>query len=330
MNFNKDLVTDVKKDDRFHRTVSHFMKHGLSEKDAMQAAKEMIDMDNMHKDTEQHEEKYNDMMIKGLETLPMNHQDRIDISMELTNDDEDLALALANSNIDLKNQKLVNQFIKRHDMKNEDFNKELHEMQLLAGIGTGVYGNTKTPVEKQYKVGDGMTTGCDSVSENENDDKVVGTNSNKDATTDIDANLYFPKGSDNEVSDSAGPASAKQGDNAMQKSSMSDLAKIRKLAGLVKEDVSNDVLEESKKLVGKEEDNQYLAKIYYDREWQEYRVKLYVDGIYQGEDSDYHTDDKEDAFDTAKALVKKTSKTVNEGYLAFYNMLQEYKKSKGL
>lgn len=329
MKFSTDLVTNVKQDDRFHRTVSHFIKHGLSEKDAIQAAKELIDMDNMSDDYEKNKDSYDSMMINGLKSLPMEYQDRLDISMELANDDEDLATALAKSQVDLKNQKLVNQFIKRHNMKNEDFNKELHEMQLLAGIGTGIYGSSKAPTEKQYKVGDGMVSGTDSVSESD-DDKVCGTNSNKDSTTDIDANLYFPKGANNEVTDSAGPASAKQGDNAMQKSSMSDLAKLRKLAGVVKEDVSNDVLEESKKLVGKEENEQYLAKIYYDREWQEYRVKLYVDGVYQGEDSDYHADDKEDAFDTAKAMVNPRSRTVKEGYLAFYNMLQDFKKSKGL
>lgn len=278
---------------------------------------------------DERETEYNDAMLSGLQSLPEEFQDRLDIAMELTNDDEDLATALANSQVNLKDQNAVDQFIKRKTMQTEDFNKELHEMQLLAGIGTGIYGGTKTSTEKQYKVGDGMVSGTDSVSESD-DDKVCGTNSNKDATTDIDATLYFPKGANNEVSDSAGPASAKQGDNAMQKSSMSDLAKLRKLAGVVKEDVSSDTLVEGKRLVGKKDNNGHLAKIYYDSDWQEYCVKLYIDGVHQGEDSDYHTDDKEDAFDTAEAMVKPRSNTVNEGYLAFYNMLQDFKKSKGL
>lgn len=41
-----------------------------------------------------------------------------------------------------------------------------------------------------------------------------------------------------------------------------------------------------------------LAKVYRDSEWQEYRVKFYVDGVYQVE-ADYHTEHKQDAIDTA-------------------------------
>jgi hypothetical protein len=40
------------------------------------------------------------------------------------------------------------------------------------------------------------------------------------------------------------------------------------------------------------------AKIYIDREWHEYRVKFYRDGVYQ-ENADYHTDMRDDARDTA-------------------------------
>lgn len=42
----------------------------------------------------------------------------------------------------------------------------------------------------------------------------------------------------------------------------------------------------------------YMAKIYRDSEWNEYRVKFYVKGVHQ-KDGDFHTDDKEDAFATA-------------------------------
>jgi len=41
------------------------------------------------------------------------------------------------------------------------------------------------------------------------------------------------------------------------------------------------------------------AIIYHDAEWNEYRVKFHQHGTYQTE-SDYHTDDKEDAQDTAR------------------------------
>jgi hypothetical protein len=46
------------------------------------------------------------------------------------------------------------------------------------------------------------------------------------------------------------------------------------------------------------------TRVYYDSDWQEYRVKLW-----QGKDrvreknSDYHTDDRQDALDTAKIMA---------------------------
>lgn len=44
------------------------------------------------------------------------------------------------------------------------------------------------------------------------------------------------------------------------------------------------------------------AKVYHDTEWGEYRVKFYLNGIWQV-NADYHTEDKQDAFDTAHAIV---------------------------
>lgn len=48
-----------------------------------------------------------------------------------------------------------------------------------------------------------------------------------------------------------------------------------------------------------------MAKVYRDAEWNEYRVKFYRDGRHQS-NADMHTDDKQDAIDTAKfmCLVK--------------------------
>ena len=45
-----------------------------------------------------------------------------------------------------------------------------------------------------------------------------------------------------------------------------------------------------------------VAKVYRDTDWNEYRVKFFECGIHQVE-SDYHTDDKDDALDTAKLIV---------------------------
>lgn len=44
------------------------------------------------------------------------------------------------------------------------------------------------------------------------------------------------------------------------------------------------------------------VKTYRDTEWGEYRVKMYVKGQHL-QDADYHTDDKEDALDTARGIV---------------------------
>jgi len=44
---------------------------------------------------------------------------------------------------------------------------------------------------------------------------------------------------------------------------------------------------------------QYRARIYYDNEWGEYRVRFYHHATYRGADEDYHTDDRADANNTA-------------------------------
>lgn len=41
------------------------------------------------------------------------------------------------------------------------------------------------------------------------------------------------------------------------------------------------------------------AKIYYDSDWQEYRVKFYDTNNQHLDASDYHTDDEDDAHNTA-------------------------------
>jgi hypothetical protein len=44
------------------------------------------------------------------------------------------------------------------------------------------------------------------------------------------------------------------------------------------------------------------VKTYRDTDWNEYRVKTYIQGQHQ-QDADYHTDCKDDALDTARAIV---------------------------
>lgn len=47
----------------------------------------------------------------------------------------------------------------------------------------------------------------------------------------------------------------------------------------------------------------HTAKVYHDTEWQEYRVKFYgTNGEYFSH-ADYHTDNKEDALETARVQL---------------------------
>lgn len=48
-------------------------------------------------------------------------------------------------------------------------------------------------------------------------------------------------------------------------------------------------------------DNGHVAKVYKDKDWGEYRVKHFVNGASQG---DYHTDDLDDAHNTAQAMMR--------------------------
>jgi hypothetical protein len=49
------------------------------------------------------------------------------------------------------------------------------------------------------------------------------------------------------------------------------------------------------------------AKVYRDTDWQEYRVKFYARGQHL-QNADYHTDDKQDAIDTAHGQLQRMSK----------------------
>ena len=57
------------------------------------------------------------------------------------------------------------------------------------------------------------------------------------------------------------------------------------------------------RLISKHGTGKHTAKVYKDREWDEYRVRHYVDGKHH-EPSDYHCDDLEDAKGTAEANLK--------------------------
>jgi hypothetical protein len=48
------------------------------------------------------------------------------------------------------------------------------------------------------------------------------------------------------------------------------------------------------------------AKVYHDTDWSEYRVKFYIQGQHH-QDADYHTEDRLDALDTARAQLQRYS-----------------------
>lgn len=58
--------------------------------------------------------------------------------------------------------------------------------------------------------------------------------------------------------------------------------------------------------------NGYSAKVYKDSDWGEFRVKYFKDGKHLGEKADYHTDDKDDAHDTAQSQLERYAKVQNE------------------
>lgn len=82
-------------------------------------------------------------------------------------------------------------------------------------------------------------------------------------------------------------------------------------------------LNESLKLVGKHGDGLHTAKIYKDNDASEYHVRFYKDGKHLGDDSNYYTDDKEDAHNTAKAelefLNKHVAESITESYAVRHN-----------
>lgn len=46
-----------------------------------------------------------------------------------------------------------------------------------------------------------------------------------------------------------------------------------------------------------------MVKVYRDSEWDEYSCVLFIDGIKQREATNYYTTDKEDALNTANAMM---------------------------
>jgi len=53
------------------------------------------------------------------------------------------------------------------------------------------------------------------------------------------------------------------------------------------------------------------VKCYYDRDWQEYQTRTYIDGKFQGEGCVYYTDDKQDAITSTEAIFNRLCEELN-------------------
>ena len=58
------------------------------------------------------------------------------------------------------------------------------------------------------------------------------------------------------------------------------------------------------KLIQKFGDDAVMVKVYRDSEWNEFVCRLFVDGA-EMKSASYHTDDKQDAIDTAQAMFRR-------------------------
>lgn len=77
-----------------------------------------------------------------------------------------------------------------------------------------------------------------------------------------------------------------------------------------RQSVTEQAISEGLRLIRTHGTGEKIAKVYKDTDWGEHRVKFYTDGKHH-KDADYHTDDAEDAHDTA-SLWAKSKKEVKE------------------
>lgn len=69
--------------------------------------------------------------------------------------------------------------------------------------------------------------------------------------------------------------------------------------------------DDAQRLIDTITDGSAVAKIYRDVEWEEFVVKLYVNGVYQSK-ADYHTDDKSDATSSAREMVRRAKENARD------------------
>jgi len=100
------------------------------------------------------------------------------------------------------------------------------------------------------------------------------------------------------------PESKKKNEIKARKRSYGFDKAIDKLTGKAKVAATNEGLEEMKLIQSHASpDGKKVAKVYRNKEWDEYVVKHHVDGKHQKK-ADYHTSDKEDAHGTANHFIK--------------------------
>ena len=107
------------------------------------------------------------------------------------------------------------------------------------------------------------------------------------------------------------PKTASYENDAESKKEYDKTLKVKEEVETVEEEEVEE-LDEAMKLLKTHTSGEHSAKVYKDPEWNEYRVKYYT-GKTHNTDADYHTDDENDAHDTAKSgLTHMSKKSVAE------------------
>ena len=103
------------------------------------------------------------------------------------------------------------------------------------------------------------------------------------------------------------------GDNRALDRIRKEIAALDKMiAALEKKSTKDDSANANgRKLVTTVTGSKSSCKVYLDKDWDEYQCELFVKGVWQ-KDATYHTDDKQDALDSANAMVKRADAYTKE------------------
>jgi len=113
-----------------------------------------------------------------------------------------------------------------------------------------------------------------------------------------------------------GPVTVKSGDGNLKFAiSMHHAKEVKESV----EDINEESLTAGKKLISKHGDGVHTAKVYKDRDYNEYQAHFYKNGKHMGEGPVSYHDEKDDAQSTAENEVKRMNAKVNEDLDETYN-----------